>query len=124
MMSGPFFGLHVISWTKTLQFSVKTFFSCFGLHLNSGTKSLQISVKTFFCLHLICFHKKNRGRASSPPMLKIGQNWGKIANYPPNAQYKSALLKSTNCLWSRSVQCTYTQRVECTNKKLSNRTKG
>ena len=25
-------------------------------------------------------------------MLKIGQNWGKIANYPPNAQQKSALL--------------------------------
>ena len=24
-------------------------------------------------------------------MLKIGQNWGKIANYPPNAQQRSAL---------------------------------
>ena len=42
-------------------------------------------VKTFFfALHLICSpEKKNRGRGSSPPMLKIGQNWGKIANYPP-----------------------------------------
>ena len=30
-----------------------------------------------------------------PPMLKIGQNWSKIANYPSNAQHKSApLLKS------------------------------
>ena len=25
-------------------------------------------------------------------MLKIGQNWGKIANYPPNAQQRSASL--------------------------------
>ena len=25
-------------------------------------------------------------------MLKIGQNWGKIANYPLNAQQRSALL--------------------------------
>ena len=25
-------------------------------------------------------------------MLMIGQNWGKIANYPPNAQQRSVLL--------------------------------
>ena len=25
-------------------------------------------------------------------MLEIGQNWGKIANYPPNAQQRSAPL--------------------------------
>ena len=25
-------------------------------------------------------------------MLKIGQNWGKIVNYPPNAQQRFALL--------------------------------
>ena len=25
-------------------------------------------------------------------MLKIGQNWGKIANYPPNAHQRSAPL--------------------------------
>ena len=30
-------------------------------------------------------------------MLKIGQNWGKIANYPPNAQQRSTLM-------SRSVR--------------------
>ena len=28
-------------------------------------------------------------------MLKIGQNWGKIANYPPNAQQKFAPLGYT-----------------------------
>ena len=28
-------------------------------------------------------------------MLKIGQNWGKIANYAPNAQQRFAPLKTT-----------------------------
>ena len=28
-------------------------------------------------------------------MLKIGQNWGKTANYPPYAQQKSAPLPTT-----------------------------
>ena len=28
-------------------------------------------------------------------MLKIGQNWGKIANYPPNAQQRFELLALT-----------------------------
>ena len=28
-------------------------------------------------------------------MFEIGQNWGKIANYPPNAQHKSARLAVT-----------------------------
>ena len=46
----------------------------------------------FFALHLICSPEKNRGRGSSPPMLKIGQNWGKIANYPPNIQQRFASL--------------------------------
>ena len=31
-------------------------------------------------------------------MLKIGQNWGKIANYPPNAQERSAPLLMTPIL--------------------------
>ena len=31
-------------------------------------------------------------------MLKIGQNWGKIANYSPNAQQRSALLEAGNLL--------------------------
>ena len=37
----------------------------------------------FFGLHLICSPEKNRGWGSFTPMLKIGRNWGKIANYPP-----------------------------------------
>ena len=31
-----------------------------------------------------------------PPILKIGQNWRKMANYPPNAQHKSAPLTSAD----------------------------
>ena len=27
-------------------------------------------------------------------MLKIGQNWGKIANYPPNAQQRLGALEN------------------------------
>ena len=46
----------------------------------------------FFALHLICSREKNRGRGSSPPTLKIGQIWGKIGNYPPNAQQRFAPL--------------------------------
>ena len=47
----------------------------------------------FFGLYLLCLPEKKRGRVSSPSMLKIGQNWGKIANYPPpNARQKSAPL--------------------------------
>ena len=36
--------------------------------------------------------EKNSGRASSPTIFNIGQNWGKIENYPPNVQHKSAPL--------------------------------
>ena len=43
----------------------------------------HIGEDLFFGLHLICLPEKNRGRGLSPPMLKLGQNWGKITNYPP-----------------------------------------
>ena len=79
MILGLFFGLHWLSGTKTLQFSVKTFF--FGLHLILETKTLQIFREDFFfCLHLICLRENNSGRASSPPMLKMGRN---CKLYPP-----------------------------------------
>ena len=42
----------------------------------------------FFGLYLICSPEKNRGRGSSSPMLKIGQNWVKIANYPHQCSTK------------------------------------
>ena len=41
-----------------------------------------------FGLHYISTPEQNRGRGSSLPMLKIGQNWGKIANYPPQCSTK------------------------------------
>ena len=58
----------------------------FGLHFEFGEKIV-------FYLHFFGFHEtpkpeQNRGRGSSPPMLKIGQNWGKIANYPPKCSTK------------------------------------
>ena len=36
-------------------------------------------------------------------MLKIGQNWGKVANYPPNAQQRSAPLFVTIALSLKST---------------------
>ena len=53
-----------------------------------GEKWCSIFEDLFFALHLISSSEKNGGRGSSPRMLKIGQNWGKIANYPPNAQQR------------------------------------
>ena len=54
-----------------------------------ATHLVPFLVKTFFlALYLICSPEKNGGRGSSPPMLKIGQNWDKIANYPPQCSTK------------------------------------
>ena len=79
--------------TRLIPF-LKTFFFC--LHLNSRKKSVPFLVKTFFfALHLICSPERNGGRGSSPPMLKIGQNRGKIANYPPQCSTKIAPLCSS-----------------------------
>ena len=99
-----FFGLHVISETRTLQFPVKTSSIFFVvLTQNRGEKQFNFQSRPFFWsllkfgdknssvvdkdlffgLHLICLLENNRGRDSSPPMLKIGQNWNKIANYLP-----------------------------------------
>ena len=66
---------------KRSNFGEDLFF-VFGLHLNSGKKVFHFwwwSSLNFQFAYL----KKNRCRGSSPPMLKIGKNWGKIANYPP-----------------------------------------
>ena len=44
--------------------------------------------RPFFGLHLICSPEQNRGQGSSPPKLKIGQNWDKTANYSPQYSAK------------------------------------
>ena len=76
---------------KNVPFFVKTFFLVFTWIW--AKKGFHFSEDFFFYgLHLICSPEQNRGRGSSPPMLKIGQNWGKIANYPSNAQQRSAPL--------------------------------
>ena len=46
-----------------------------------GEKKCSICIFVFG-LHYISTPEQYRGRGSSPPMLKIGQNLGKIANYP------------------------------------------
>ena len=58
--------------------------------LEFGEKSVPFLVKTFFIfgLLLICLPEQNRARGSSSTMLKIGQNWGKIANYSPQCSTK------------------------------------
>ena len=64
--------------TRLVPFLVKTFF---WSSPEFGKKSVLFLVNTFFfALHLICSPEKNGDRGSSTPMLKIGQNWGKIAN--------------------------------------------
>ena len=67
---------------KSVPLLVKTFFFIFTWIW--GKKVFQLWRRLFFLgLHLICSPEQNRGRGSSPRMLKIGQNWGKIAYYPP-----------------------------------------
>ena len=64
-----------------------------GRIISNETSGAETRVPNlFFGLHLICSPEKSLGRGSHPPMLKIGQNWGKIANYPPNAQQRFAPL--------------------------------
>ena len=72
---------------------MKTFF--FRVYVNLGKKLFQFWRRPFFCLHFIYLPEQNRGQGSIPPILEIGQNWGKIASYPPNAQQRSASLGAT-----------------------------
>ena len=74
---------------ETVLFLVKTFF--FWSSPEFGGKSVPFAF-FFFGLHYISKPEQNRGRGSSPPMLKIGQNFGKLAIIPPNAQQRSAPL--------------------------------
>ena len=59
----------------------------------------------FFGPHLICSSEEYRGRGSSFPMFKMGQNGRKIANYPPNAQQWSALLVPGSVVFNNVVRC-------------------
>ena len=63
----------------------------FGLHLN-----LEKNVP-FFGLLLIYSPEKSRGRGSSPPRLKIGQSWGKIANYLLQCSTKICTIDCNSC---------------------------
>ena len=68
----------------------------------SRKKGLYFWWRPFFwsSLNLLTW-KKSWSRFTPPPMLKIGQNWGKIANYsPPNAQQRLAPLLWYLCCMS------------------------
>ena len=54
----------------------------FGLHEIPGKKLLNFQWRPFFLRFI-------------PPMLKLGQNWGKIANYPPKCSTKMTVSYST-----------------------------
>ena len=79
-----------LSGENSVPFLVKTFFSFF-LVFNWiwGKKVFHFWWGPFFLgssLNLLTWTKS--WSRFNPPMLKIGQNWGKIANYPPNAQQR------------------------------------
>ena len=75
-----------ITWIRGKKLLKDLFF---WSSLAFGEKTLEILVKAFFFgLHIICWPEKYRDRGSSLPMLKIGQNWGKIANYSPQSSTK------------------------------------
>ena len=62
----------------------------FGLHLKLVKKSVPFLVKTFF-FFWSSFNLLTRTKSWSrfiPPLLKIGQNWGKVANYIPQCSTK------------------------------------
>ena len=80
----------VFTWIrgkKVFQFWWSFFF---GLHVNSWKKSVSFLAKTIFCfwssLDLLTWRKW--WLRFIPPMLRIGQNWGKVANYPPQCSTK------------------------------------
>ena len=81
-------GLHLNSGKTSVPFLVKTFYFWSSPELEEKSVAFKWRLCFFFALHLICSPEQNRGRGSSPPMLKIEQNWGNIANYPPQCSTK------------------------------------
>ena len=84
------------SASESLEVGLQHFHSetFFWSSLEFGEKnSCNFGEDLFFwsSLNLLTW-KKSWSRFIPPPMLKIGQNWGKIANYSPNAQQRSAPL--------------------------------
>ena len=103
----------VSTWIREKKcsfFGEDLLFSFFFVFTWIRGKSVPSLVKTFFGLHLICSPEKNRGRGLSPPMLKIGQNWGKIANYPPPVLNKD---RHPCLLWSNHDKHLYSFFLEC-----------
>ena len=90
----------------SLNLGKKVFFSCwrpflFGLHLNSGRKSVLFAL---FFWSSQNFHTCTKSWSRFiPPMLKIGQNWGKIANYPLPMLNKDRHHCACNVWWLNQI---------------------
>ena len=71
--------------TRLVPFLVKTFF---WSPPEFGEKKFSIFGEDFFCSSLNLLTWKKWWSRFIPPMLKVGQNWGKIADYPPQCSTK------------------------------------
>ena len=71
---------------RLVPFLVKTFFLVFTWI--RGKKVFHFWWRPFFCSSLNLLPWTKWWSRFIPPMLKIGQNWGKIANYPPQCSTK------------------------------------
>ena len=70
-----------------------------------GQKLFNFWWRPFFWSSLHLFTWKKKWPSFIHLMLKIGQYWGKIANYPPNAQHKSAPLVADTIVWAFTFRC-------------------
>ena len=78
-----FFGLHLNSARKSVLFLTKTFFLIFIFWSSPELGEKKCSICIFSLVFTKFPHLSKIVVEVHPPMLKIGQNWGKIANYPP-----------------------------------------
>ena len=109
------FSFLVFSWIwgeKVFYFWRRSYFLVFTWTRGEKVFCLHFS----FGLHLISIPEQNRGRGSSTPMLKIEQNWDKIANYP--SQYSTKIgTTAWYSIWLISV----VEQLLLTNRSLPTR---
>ena len=101
-----FFGLHAIWGKKRVLFLMKTFLYIFWSSPEFGEKSDPFA---YFFWSSQNFHTWTKSWSGFiPPMLKMGQNWGKIANFPPQCSTK--IVTST---YNIIVQNHYWNNLHC-----------
>ena len=78
-------------------------------------RTLPFLVKTFFWSSLNLLALKKSWSRFIPPMLKIGRNWGKIANHSPQCSTKigtPGLLSSSRRCIQKHKQCTENNLIQ------------